>query len=424
MKSYDVIIIGAGPAGCASAIFLHRAGYKVLVLDRASFPRNKVCGEFISPAADSILDELGVLNSIEAENPERVRGVFISSYEGIELGIDYPPIKEGKGNPTSLSVPRFLLDNLFIKRLKNIGIKVLEKHSVEDFIFDSGNVSGVTVRDPENIKFNISAKVVIDAGGRNAISLRRLKLKSNIKGKGKIAIAAHWNNVRLPQAYCYMHVGNPGYTGITQVGDDTVNAVMITEALKVKGQNISNFYKNGIKQNWKRKELLEGAELAEEPRTVESLAFSVKAPKCGGLVLVGDASGFIDPFTGEGIYLSLRSAQLATLILDSAFKTKDLSKNKLIEYDQARATEFAAKFTLSRILQKVIYNRGLCDLVVKNLSNNPSLANEMVGVIGDYLPARKVVSFKFLIKFLRGFLVPQKKIIEVNTKGSENIIRI
>jgi len=421
MKSYDAIIIGAGPAGCASALFLHRSGYEVLVLDRASFPRDKVCGEFISPAADSILDDLGVLSSIEQEEPERVRGVFISSYEGPELGIDYPPIKKGQGNPTSLSVPRFLLDNLLIQRLKNVGIKVLEKHRVDDFIFDSGNVSGVTVRDYENKKFNIAAKVIIDAGGRNAISLRRLNLKNNIKGEGKIAIAAHWKNVRLPQAYCYMHVGYPGYTGIAQVGQDIVNAVMITGAYQLRGQSIKEFYKNGIHKNKKRKELLEGAELVEEPRTVESLAFSVKAPQCGGLMLVGDAAGFIDPFTGEGIYLSLRSAQIATTTLDGAFKELNFSRNKLAEYEQARINEFSAKFTLSRVLQKVIYNRRLCDSVVKNLLKNPSLADEMVGVIGDYLPARNAVSFKFLIKFLQGILFPQKKLTYSKVQKALNI---
>jgi len=416
MKSYDAIIIGAGPAGCASALFLHRAGYKIIVLDRAVFPRDKVCGEFVSPAADSILNDLGVLNSIEAEKPERVRGVFISSYEGPELGIDYPPIKTGEGNPTSLSISRFLLDNLLIKRLKDVGIKVLEKHSVDDFIFDSGNVSGVIVRDPENKSFDISAKVVI-----NAISLRRLNLKNKAKDEGKIAIAAHWKNIRLPQAYCYMHVGNPGYTGIAQVGSDSVNAVMIAGTSKVKGKNITEFYKNGINQNKKRKELLEGAVLGEEPRTIESLAFSVKAPNCGGLVLVGDAAGFIDPFTGEGIYLSLRSAQLAALMLDSAFKKQDFSKNKLAEYGQARENEFAAKFTLSHILQKVIYNHRLCDFVVKTLSKNPSLADEMVGVIGDYLPAKKAVSFRFLLKFLQGILLPQRKLSDAKMRKAMNV---
>ncbi len=411
MKTCDVIIIGAGPGGCASALFLHRAGYKVIVLDRAVFPRDKVCGEFISPAADSILEDLGVLSLIEQENPERVCGVFISSYEKLELGIEYPPIKEGQKRPTSISMPRFLLDNLLIKRLKSENIEVLEKHNVHDFIFESGNVVGATVRDPENKSFDISAKVVIDAGGRNAISLRRLNLKNKTKNEGKVAIAAHWKNIRLPHAYCYMHVGDPGYTGIAQVGKDTVNAVMIANSSKLKGRNITQFYKDGIYKNKKRKAIMAGAELAEEPRTVESLAFSVKKPQCGGLILVGDASGFIDPFTGEGIYLSLRSAQLAAETIDSSFRNFDFSRKKLAEYDQARSKEFGTKFILSRILQKIIYNKKVCQIVVNTLSKNPSLADEIVGVIGDYYPAKRVVSLRYLSQFLYGFLFPQKKII-------------
>jgi len=75
MNPYDVIIIGAGPAGCASALFLYQKGLRVLVLDRAAFPRDKVCGEFISPAADDILEEIGVLEAIQQSNPMRLQGV-------------------------------------------------------------------------------------------------------------------------------------------------------------------------------------------------------------------------------------------------------------------------------------------------------------------------------------------------------------
>ena len=120
---------------------------------------------------------------------------------------------------------------------------------------------------------------------------------------------------------------------------------------------------------------------------------------------MGDAAGFIDPFTGEGIYLSLRSAQLAMATIDSSFKNLNFSKNKLAEYDLARTKEFGEKFVLSRIIQKVIYSRKLCDFLVTALSKNPSVANDIVGVIGDYYPAKKVVSLKFLLKFIQGILL-------------------
>ena len=302
--------------------------------------------------------------------------------------------------------------------LKAKDIEVAENHKVEDFIYQNGNVAGVIVRDPENKKFKISAQVVIDAGGCNAISIRRLGLKNKMNGEGKIALAAHWKNVRLPQAYCYMHVGKPGYTGMSQVSSDVVNAIMITSSSQIKGQNNTEFYKNGIFQNKKRRELLEGAELAETPRAIESLAFSVKPPKCGGLVLVGDSAGFIDPFTGEGIYLSLRSAQLANQTLSLAFDNSDFSKKTLEGYERARSKEFGDKFTLSRILQKIIYNRRLCNFVVKNLIKKPSLASSLVGVIGDYYPAKDIISVRYLIAFLQSCLAPDKKFLKkiVNLK--------
>ena len=73
MKTYDIIIIGGGPAGASAALFLEKKGYCIALLDQARFPRDKVCGEFISPAADVILSELGVLEAIEALNPKRLR---------------------------------------------------------------------------------------------------------------------------------------------------------------------------------------------------------------------------------------------------------------------------------------------------------------------------------------------------------------
>jgi menaquinone-9 beta-reductase len=97
----DVIIIGGGPSGCAAALGLNRLGYRVVLCDQAKFPRDKVCGEFISPAADPILKRLGVFDRIEALSPKRLKGVAISSYEGEEIVIDYPQLPGMDARPTS-----------------------------------------------------------------------------------------------------------------------------------------------------------------------------------------------------------------------------------------------------------------------------------------------------------------------------------
>lgn len=407
MNSFDVVVIGGGPAGCATALDLNRRGYNVALCDQAKFPRDKVCGEFISPGADPILEQFGVLDAIEALTPKRLKGVAISSYESAELGIDYPILTGSGLRPTSLSVPRYQLDALFLKQVQSAGVKVFEQHKVTDFIFSEGCVAGVQGWDETKTSFSINCKLVVDAGGRNAASLRKFSLKRQPRGSTKIAFSAHWQGVRLPEDYCYMHVSRPGYTGISSVGNGRANVVLVVEGSALTGgkaENPETFYHRVLMQNRRRSKMLESGERVEPVRSVESLAFAVKPVPCGGLMLVGDATGFIDPFTGEGIYLSLRSSQLAGEVIHAGFKSLNFSKNFLSVYDQRRQQEFGGKVLLSRILQWLIYNRPFCNRVMKSLSSNRGLAETLVGVIGDILPAEKVVSLRFLSKLLVGTL--------------------
>ena len=407
MNSYDVIIIGAGPAGCASALLLHQKGLRVLVLDRAGFPRDKVCGEFISPAADDILKELGVLDAIQQFDPVRLRGVAISSYGKPELCIDYPPCP-GRVNPmTSLSLSRFQLDHMLVQKVIEQGVEVRERHAVDDFLFEDNRVTGVKGRNEVNRSFTCSAQIVVDASGRNGLSLRRLGLIKPHRGSQKVALAAHWENIQFPQDYCYMHVSSPGYTGMAPVGSDSVNVALVVEDRHVKGRELDAFYQAVVLGNERRQSLLSGARPKERVRSVGSLAYDVRPVPCGGLVLAGDTTGFIDPFTGEGIYLSFRSAQLAAGVIHQAFSAGDFSKKFLAEYERQRQEEFRKKFILSRILQKFIYRRRWCDGVVTLLRRNPQMAQTLVGVIGDYFPADRVVSWRFLLEGIRGAIFPK-----------------
>lgn len=403
-NKYDVIVIGAGPAGSATALFLNRLGFRTVILEQAKFPRDKLCGEFISPAADPILQELGVLDSIEALSPCRLAGVAISAYEDKELCIDYPPLPGSARRMTSLSLRRKVLDQLLVDRVREGGIEVRERHKVMEFILENEAVVGVKVLDPEKKPYSLSARVIVDAGGRGSVALRRFDLVRRKKGAGKIALAAHWKGKNIPLNYCYMHISRPGYTGLAAVGEEEANVVLVVDKDDLTGRDIQEFYVSSVLKNRRRKEILAGAETMELARTVDSLAYSVRSVPCGGLLLVGDAMGFIDPFTGEGIYLSLRSAQLAAGIIGEAFSSGGFSRSYSKNYEAKRRREFQDKFTLSKILQRLIYNPPLCKFVIGTLEKNPSLARTLVGVIGDYIPANQVVSAKFLMKALSGIL--------------------
>ena len=407
MDNADVVVIGGGPAGCSTAIGLNRLGYNVVLCDQAKFPRDKVCGEFISPAADPILARLGVLGHIEALATKRLKGVAISSYEGEELVIDYPYQPGQVERPTSLSVPRYELDSLFIEQVRRVGVEVREQNKITDFLFDEGCIAGVRGWDENKSSFTIKAPLIIDAGGRNSLSLKKFNLKKKSSRNAKIAMAAHWKGAQIPDDYCYMHISRPGYTGIARVSEDSTNVVLVVDLNSIRGENPDNFYRHTVMKNRARQRILQNAESVEPVRAVESLGFSVKPIPCGGLLAVGDAMGFIDPFTGEGIYLSLRSSEIAVEIADLALKNSNVSVEFLKLYDKKRKQEFEKKFLLSRILQKLIYNQFFCDKVVKILRDKRDLAETLVGVIGDLVPAERVVSFRFLSQLVGAY--PREK---------------
>ena len=180
------------------------------------------------------------------------------------------------------------------------------------------------------------------------------------------------------------------------MSQDEVNVVLVVDQNSMRGEKPDSFYGRTVMKNRFRRKILQNAECLESVRAVESLGFSVKPIPCGGLLAVGDAMGFIDPFTGEGIYLSLRSSEIAVQIADLALKNADVSLEFLKIYEKKRKQEFEKKFLLSRILQKIIYNPFFCDKVVKILREKRDLSEILVGVIGDLVPAERVVSFKFL----------------------------
>jgi menaquinone-9 beta-reductase len=399
MKEYDVVIIGGGPAGASAALFLEKKGYSIALLDQALFPRDKVCGEFISPAADDIFSELGILEAIDSLNPIRLSGVILSAYESSYLQVDYPVSMHGR-TMTSLSLERSKLDSLMIDHVRNSRIRLLEGFKVTDFLFDGENVCGVKGYDELKTKFRIKSKVVIDAGGRNSISLRRLNLRNSFSAKGRIALAAHWEGVKELGSYCHMHISYPGYTGIAPVGINRANVVLVVDKGSFDGANVESFFMETVLGNRLRRRILGAGSPIEKIRAVDSLSYSVKKPKCGGLLLVGDATGFMDPFTGEGIYLSLRSSQIAARIVNAAFDRADFSSRQLERYDLMRRKEFREKNILSKALQYLIYKPSFCKHVIEALSNKKELSSLLVGVIGDYIPANKVVCFDYLLRLI------------------------
>ena len=194
------------------------------------------------------------LEAIESLDPLRLKGVMVSAYEQSVFQADYPPASEAGRQMTSLSVERMVLDHLMLDRVRQSSVEVKEGFKVTDFLFDNGQVCGVSGHDESKTEFQLKARIVVDAGGRNSISLRRLNLKSDSGRNGKIAFAAHWEGVRLPENYCYMHISRPGYTGIAPTGEGRVNVVLVADRKCPSASGVDAFYRQTVLGNSLRRE--------------------------------------------------------------------------------------------------------------------------------------------------------------------------
>lgn len=135
-ESVDALVVGAGPAGATSAAFLARAGYRVAVIDRASFPRDKACSEYLSPEAVRVLDRMGVVAPLENAGARPLQGTIVFGPRGARLHGRFGEARPAPFRPTGLSVSRRLLDHAVVRAARAAGAVVLERTRLEDLVYD------------------------------------------------------------------------------------------------------------------------------------------------------------------------------------------------------------------------------------------------------------------------------------------------
>jgi geranylgeranyl reductase family protein len=382
---FDAIIIGAGPAGSATATFLGRKGYHVLLLDKARFPREKVCGEFISPEIPAVLDRLDVLKTIQEKKPWETQGILISSYQNVQFKLDFPPVRDSAIHHTTtnfqgFNIPRFIFDEILLRNAQKTPVEILEGFKVVDLIFEGDQICGVKGIHPEGYKATFRSRIVVGAGGRNCIVAKRLNFHVGYRWLRKVGLMVYFKGVRDPGRYVEMHVNPPGYCGMAPMGEDLLNVSLVVdqEAIQNRKENLSEYFLESLFKTRLVKEKLEGASMIQRLKGVGPLAFKAKRCSWDGALLIGDSAGFIDPFTGEGIYHALRSGELAAEIVDEAFKINNFSKGFLQKYDRVRIHEFRKKFRICHILQHILYRPWLANSVARSIARGSILKDWLI----------------------------------------------
>lgn len=334
MEEYDVIVVGAGPAGCSSTMFLSRGGRKVLLLDRATFPREKVCGDGISGRSVGVLQELGILAQFKDVEHLDMYGVTFSSPNGT-----ITPISAGKegGSPPGFVCRRIVFDEVLFRNAKKAAAKTIEGFFVKDLLMEGQKIVGVK-GDLGGKEMEFRAKVVIGADGSAGMVARRLSARNEDDEHICAGLRCYYDNVSGMRDQIELHFVKealPGYFWIFPLPGNRANigiGVMVKD-MKKKRLNLQKILTDVVENNPVFKERFKDAKRST-PFKSWMLPYATKRVKMAydGCVLVGDAASLIDPFTGEGIGNALTSGKYASAAVLNAFEKNDFSEKALSEY--------------------------------------------------------------------------------------------
>jgi len=393
--SADVIVVGAGPAGAATAILLAERGLQVVVLDRARFPRPKLCGEYLSPEAARVLDRLGVLKTLDAAGAVPLAGMRITAPDGTVVGGSYRPI--GPWRPYrghAMGVSRATLDATLVDRLRALPVDVREGMRVTDLLRDGDQVVGVTAVDPSGRPWPLHARLVVGADGRSSVVAHQLGCRHPHRLR-RMALVTYVRGIVDCRDVGEIFIDPPDYAILNPLGPHRVNMSLVVpvEHAAPWSDRLDAFFEARVRQLPHLARRVAAAERTAPVQAMGPLAYTVGLPRQGGVMLVGDAAGFYDPLTGEGVFSALRAAELVAETATRAFRAGDWSWAALAGYERARHVVFAGKERFTRALQFVIRRRRLANLTAHVLARHPALVDLLLGVTGDYVPARALLGF-------------------------------
>jgi menaquinone-9 beta-reductase len=322
--TYDVAIVGAGPAGSSAAIRLADAGLRVVLVEQKHFPREKLCGEFVSPECLRHFDELGVRPAMRVIGGTDIAETIFYSKRGNSVSIRSEWFSDV--GSTALGISRAEMDLKLMERATNAGADVLTKTSVTGPLTAGDSVTGIKIKPAHGVESELAAHVTIDATGRTRALARRFDVKDATKTAAtSVAFKTHLRGAEINANACEIYAYDNGYGGCNRVENDLYNLCFIVSSADARRMTSDpeRAMREVVFKNKRAGTVLRNVEIAKPWHAVAIERFGrAELVPANGLITIGDSAAFIDPFTGSGMLLALESSNIAA---NAIVKSRDLN---------------------------------------------------------------------------------------------------
>lgn len=373
----DVLVVGGGPAGSIAALVLARAGVSVTVLDRAVFPRDKLCGDSVNPGAMALLARHGLAADVEARGLP-VSGMLVTGPRAA-VRAHYP------GGVVGRSILRRDLDLLLLEAARAAGARVelgtrVSAPLVED-VEGRRRVSGVSVRTTAGAVAR-TARVVIAADGRHSCLAFALGLARHPVRPRRWAIGGYFEGVTSLSDVGEMHVRYGHYIGVAPVPGGLTNACLVVAEARARaiGSASAEALESTLAADPYLGPRFRAARRATPVTMLGPLAVDVTGAGVEALLLAGDAAGFIDPMTGDGLRLAMRGGELAA---DAALESLEGRVDAHARLAQRRRHELGGKLRVNRLIRSLVAQPSGVIAAAASASVWPGLVGTLIGYAGD-----------------------------------------
>jgi flavin-dependent dehydrogenase len=385
----DVVIVGAGPAGAIAGLLLARAGARVRIVDRATFPRDKLCGDTVNPGALARLHALGVADAVEAHGL-RVDGMIVSGERSVRIEGRYPRGRWGR------AIVRRDLDWLLLRAAIEAGCRFDSGVRVRGAVLGGPNaaarVVGIKVDGRDGREVALPAPIVIAADGRRSTIAFGLGLARHPASPRRWAIGAYFEQfapLALPSGNDAgsiageMHIRRGRYIGVAPVPGGLTNVCLVRPSRGADPDlaDAAALLMRELARDALLADRAAGARLVTQPVVLGPLAVDVAPASLDGLILAGDAAGFIDPMTGDGLRFAIRGAELAAAAaLDALARGWSGVHPRLAA---ARTREFAGKWRFNRALRALVASPPAVDAAALAARLMPGALRAVIAHAGD-----------------------------------------